>query len=166
MHHPEQLPTGSVAGFAKSSVSRRFKVLTQAAFGEWVASDLSGLNLVAIQMDGLHLAKDMVMVGAVGIDTDGNKHVLGVTEEATENAATVQALLENLIDRGLAMDRAYLFILDGAKALSRAVRNTFGDAGEIQRCQVHKGRNVVERLPKERHAAAKIALRQACSLSE
>ena len=131
-----------------------------------VASDLSGLNLVAIQMDGLHLAKDMVMVGAVGIDTDGNKHVLGVTEEATENAATVQALLENLIDRGLATDRAYLFILDGAKALSRAVRNTFGDAAEIQRCQVHKGRNVIERLPKEHHAAAKIALRQAWTLSD
>ena len=83
---------------------------------------------------------------------------------ATENAATVQALLDNLIDRGLATDRVHLFILDGAKALSRAVRNTFGDAAEIQRCQVHKGRNVIERLPKEHHAAAKIALRQAWTL--
>ena len=78
----------------------------------------------------------------------------------------MQALLDNLIDRGLATDRAYLFILDGAKALSRAVRNTFGDAAEIQRCQVHKGRNVIERLPKENHAAAKIALRQAWTLSD
>ena len=160
------VPEDPGAGLTKSSVSRRFKRLTQAAFEEWMASDLSGLDLVAIQMDGLHLTRDMVMVGAVGIDAGGNKHVLGVAEGATENAATVQALLDNLIDRGLATDRAYLFILDGAKALSRAVRNTFGDAAEIQRCQVHKGRNVIERLPKEHHAAAKIALRQAWTLSD
>ena len=80
---------GSAAGLTKSSVSRHFKALTQATFEEWVASDLSGLDLVAIQMDGLHLTRDMVMVGAVGIDADGNKHVLGVAEGATENAATV-----------------------------------------------------------------------------
>ena len=160
------VPEDPGAGLTKSSVSRRFKRLTQASFEKWMASDLSGLDLVAIQMDGLHLTRDMVMVGAVGIDAGGNKHVLGVAEGATENAATVQALLDNLIDRGLATDRAYLFILDGAKALSRAVRNTFGDAAEIQRCQVHKGRNVIERLPKERHAAAKIALRQAWTLSD
>ena len=120
------VPEDPGAGLTKSSASRRFKRLTQAAFDEWMASDLSGLDLVAIQMDGLHLARDIVMVGAVGIDVGGNKHVLGVAEGATENAATVQALLDNLIDRGLATDRAYLFILDGAKALSRAVRNTFG----------------------------------------
>ena len=103
----------------------------QMAFEEWMASDLTGLDLVAIQMDRLYLTKDMVMVGSVGIDAGGNKHVLGVAEGATENATTVQALLDNLIDRGLATNRAYLFILDGAKALSRAVRNTFGDAAEI-----------------------------------
>ena len=160
------VPEDSGAGLAKSSVSRRFKALTQATFEEWMASDLSGLDLVAIQMDGLHLTRDMVMVGALGIDADGNKHVLGVAEGATSSAATVQALLDNLIDHGLATDRAYLFILDGAKALSRAVRNTFGDAAEIQRCQVHKGRNVIERLPKEHHAAAKIALRQAWTMSD
>ena len=160
------VPEDPGAGLTKSSASRRFKRLTQAAFDEWMASDLSGLDLVAIQMDGLHLARDIVMVGAVGIDVGGNKHVLGVAEGATENAATVQALLDNLIDRGLATDRAHLFILDGAKALSRAVRNTFGDAAEIQRSQVHKGRNVIERLPKEHHAAAKIALRKAWALPD
>ena len=160
------VPEDPGAGLTKSSVSRRFKRLTQASFEEWMASDLSGLDLVAIQIDGLHLTRDMVMVGAVGIDAGGNKHVLGLAEGAAQIAATVQALLDNLIDRGLATDRAYLFILDGAKALSRAVRNTFGDAAEIQRCQVHKGRNVIERLPKERHAAAKIALRQAWTMSD
>ena len=153
------VPEDPGAGLARSSASRSFKRLTQASFDERMASDLSGLDLVAIQMDGLHLTRDMVMVGAVGIDAGGNKHVLGLAEGATSGAAGVQALLDNPIDRGLATDRAYLFILNGAKALSRAVRNTFGDAAEIQRCQVHKGRNVVERLPKERHAAAKIALR-------
>ena len=160
------VPADPGAGLTKSSVSRRFKVLTQATFEERRVSDLSGLDLVAIQIDGLHLTNDMVMVGAVGIDAGGNKHVLGVAEGATENAATVQVLLDNLIDCGLATDKAHLFIVDGAKALSRAVRNTFGNTAEIQRCQVHKGRNVVERLPKEHHAAAKIALKQAWTMPD
>ena len=106
------VPEGPGAGLTKSSVSRRFKALTQATFEEWMASDLSGLDLVAIQMDGLHLTRDMVMVGAVGIDADGNKHVLGVAEGATENAATVQALLDNLIDRGLATDSVWGILTD------------------------------------------------------
>ena len=77
-----------------------------------MASDLSGFDLVAIQMDGLHLTRDMVMVLAIGIDADGNKHVLGVAEGATQNAATVQALLDNLIDRGLATDGVWGILTD------------------------------------------------------
>ena len=83
------------------------------------------------------------MVAAIGIDGGGDKHVLGLAEGATENTATVQALLDNPIARGLDAERPRLYILDGAKALSKAIRRTFGRAALIQRCQVHKGRNIV-----------------------
>ena len=86
------------------------------------------------------------MVAAIGIDTGGAKHVLGLAEGATENAATVQAMLDNLIERGLDPERPRLYIVDGAKALSKAIRRTFGRAAALQRCQVHKGRNITDRL--------------------
>ena len=89
------------SGLSKSAVSRRFKVLTQAKLDEWMASDLSELELVAIQIDGLHLDEHLLIIGAVGIEASGQKHPLGVVEGATENAATVQALLDNRIERGV-----------------------------------------------------------------
>jgi putative transposase len=89
-----------------------------------------------IQIDGLHVG-DHVLVAAIGIDGAGDKHVLALALGATENAAVVKALLADLIERGLQPDIARLFIVDGAKALSRAVRDTFGGFALIQRCQVH-----------------------------
>ncbi len=86
--------------------------------------------------------------------------MLAVVEGATENTVTVQALNDNLIDRGLDPTRPRLFIVDGAKVLSRAIRNSFGTAAAIQRCQIHKGRNIIERLPEHLHASVKKALRQ------
>lgn len=80
------------------------------------------MDLVAIQIDGLHLDDHLLMIGAVGIEVSGQKHPLGVIEGATENTATVQALLDNLIERGLDPEGCYLFIVDGAKALSKAIR--------------------------------------------
>ena len=113
--------------------------------------DLSGLDLLAVQIDGIHLAGDLLLVAAVGIDGEGAKHPLGLVEGATENAAVVQALLDHLVERG-STRRCRLFIVDGAKALSKAIRRTFGRDTPIQRCQVHKARNIVERLPKDLHA--------------
>ena len=84
----------------------------------------------------------MLLLAAVGIDAEGTKHPLGVVEGATENAATVQALLDNLIGRGLDPSICRLFIVDGAKALTKAIRRTFGSHTPIQRCQVHKARNI------------------------
>ena len=101
------------------------------------------------------------MVAAIGIDAGGEKHVLGLAEGATENTATVQALLDNLIDRGLDPERPRLYIVDGAKALSKAIRRSFGHAALIQRCQVHKGRNITDRLDESLHAGVRKALRQA-----
>jgi len=113
-----------------------------------------------IQIDGLHVG-DHVLVAAIGIDGAGDKHVLALTLGATENAAVVKALLADLIERGLQSEIARLFIVDGAKALSRAVRATFGGFALIQRCQVHKGRNIIERLDPALHAGVKKVLRQA-----
>jgi transposase-like protein len=142
-----RLPDGDLASQAtrattRSSVSRRFVALSTAKLKEWLASDLSGLDLLVIQIDGLHVG-DHVLVAAIGIDGAGAKHVLALAEGATENASVVKALLADLVERGLEPDIARLFIVDGAKALSRAVRDTFGRLALIQRCQVHKGRNII-----------------------
>jgi transposase-like protein len=154
------------SGLSKSAVSRRFKALTEARLAEWMASDLSQLDLLVIQIDGLHLDDSLLMIGAVGVDADGRKHPLGVVEGATENAATVQALLDNLIDRGLDPAVCRLFIVDGAKALTKAIRRTFGADIPIQRCQVHKARNITDRIDPKLHAAVRRALRQAWELDD
>ena len=112
-----------------------------------------------LQIDGLHVG-DHLMVAAIGIDTGGAKHVLGLAEGA-KNAATVQAMLDNLIERGLDPERPRLYIVDGAKALSKAIRRTFGRAAALQRCQVHKGRNITDRLDESLHAGVRKVLRQA-----
>ena len=132
------LPAASGDATSKSAVSRRFVALTRSKLKAWLASPLDDLDLVVLQIDGLHVG-DHLMVAAIGIDTGGAKHVLGLAEGATENAATVQAMLDNLIERGLDPERPRLYIVDGAKALSKAIRRTFGRAAALQRCQVHKG---------------------------
>ena len=140
--------------------------LSSAKLKDWLASDLSSLDLLAIQIDGLHVQEDLILVAAVGIDAMGEKHPLGLVEGATENAATVQALLDNLVERGLDPAVVRLFIIDGAKALSKAIRRTFGRNTPIQRCQVHKARNIAERLPREAHATVRKALRQAWEMED
>lgn len=134
--------------------------LSTAKLKEWLAADLSELDLLVIQIDGLRVG-DHVLVAAIGIDEAGDKHVLALALGATENAAVVKTLLADLVERGLQPDIARLFIVDGAKALSRAVRDTFGRFALIQRCQVHKGRNIIERLDPSMHAGVKKVLRQA-----
>jgi transposase-like protein len=140
----------------------------------WLEQDLSGLDLLAVQIDGIHLAEDLLLVAAVGIDGEGAKHPLGLIEGATENAAVVQALLDDLVKRGLDPSLPRLFIIDGAKALwpvadlrsPKAIRRTFGRDTPIQRCQVHKARNIIDRLPKHLHASTRRALRQAWELDD
>jgi putative transposase len=166
-----RLPDGDVAsakgdGTSKSAVSRKFVALSSAKLKDWMATDLSSLDLLAIQIDGLHVQEDLILVAAVGIDATGEKHPLGLVEGATENATTVQALLDNLVERGLDPAVVRLFIIDGAKALSKAIRRTFGKNTPIQRCQVHKARNIAERLPKEAHAMVRKTLRQAWEMED
>ena len=164
-HGAVRLPEGDLAkargdGTSKSAVSRRFVALSRKKMKAWLASDLSELDLLVIQIDGLHVG-DHVLMAAIGVAGNGDKHVLAVVEGATENTVVVQALIDNLLARGLDPTLPRLFIVDGAKALSKAIRNTFGVAAAIQRCQVHKGRNIIERLPQHLHASVKKALRQA-----
>jgi putative transposase len=166
-----RLPEGDLPaivgdGTSKSATSRRFVALSAERLAEWMTSDLSKLDLLVIQIDGLHIGDDLVLVAALGIDGDGNKHPLGLIEGATENAAVVQALIDNLIERGLDPKVCRLFIIDGAKALSKVIRSTFGRHTPIQRCQIHKARNVIERLPKPLHASVRRALRQAWELDD
>ncbi len=160
------LPAIAGDGTSKSAASRRFVALSAERLAAWLTSDLSKLDLLVIQIDGLHIGNDLVLVAALGIDGDGNKHPLGLIEGATENAAVVQALIDNLIERGLDPKVCRLFIIDGAKALSKVIRRTFGGHTPIQRCQIHKARNVIERLPKPLHASARRALRQAWELDD
>jgi putative transposase len=166
-----RLPEGDIAatpgaGLSKSAVSRRFVALSAERMRQWMATDLSQLDLLAIQLDGMHVTGELTLLAAIGIDGEGAKHPLGLLEGATENAAVVQALLDNLIQRGLDPKLCRLFIVDGSKALIKAIRRTFGRHTPIQRCQIHKARNITERLPKHLHASVRAALRQAWELDD
>jgi transposase-like protein len=143
----EPAPPGmSSRGTSKSAVSRRFVAATREKLAELVSADLTKLPLCAIMIDGIHIAEYIVLV-ALGIDTHGNKHILGLYEGATENSTCCVGLLSDLEARGVRTDRAMLFVIDGSKALAKAVRAKFGARALIQRCQVHKRRNVEDHLP-------------------
>jgi transposase-like protein len=166
-----RLPEGDIpvvkgTGVSKSAVSRRFVALSAERLKDWMAADLSKLDLLIIQIDGIYIEEDLMLLAAVGIDGGGLKHPLGVLEGATENTAVVQALLDNLIERGLDPAICRLFVVDGAKALTKAIRNTFGRHTPIQRCQVHKARNITDRLAKPLHASVRKTLRQAWELDD
>jgi putative transposase len=143
---PVGVGVGSTAsGTSKSAVSRRFVARTEHALAELLAQDLTGLDLVALMVDGIRVA-DHCCVVALGITIDGTKVPLALAEGATENATVVRDLLAGLRDRGLEVTRPLLVVVDGAKALRRAVLDVF-DHPVVQRCQLHKLRNVTDRLP-------------------
>lgn len=144
----EALPQGVTSrGTSKSAVSRRFVAATAEKVAEMTSSDLTPIELAALMVDGIHVGEHVVLV-ALGIDLVGQKHVLGLEEGATENTVACTSLLTNLRDRGLHTDRAILVVIDGGKALASAIRDVFGPRALIQRCQVHKRRNVEDKLPK------------------
>jgi putative transposase len=135
----------AAAGTSRSAVSRRFVARTEHALAELLTQELTGLDLVALMVDGIRVA-DHTCVVALGITIDGTKIPLALAEGATENATVVTDLLVGLRERGLEVTRPILVVIDGAKALRRAVREVF-DHPVIQRCQLHKLRNVTDRLP-------------------
>jgi putative transposase len=140
---PSTMPT---RGTSKSAVSRRFVVKTAAQLAAWRATALDAIDLVALLIDGVHIGEHCIIV-ALGIDHTGAKHALGLWDGSTENAAVSQSLLADLQSRGMRTDRSVLVMLDGSKALHKAATQMFGAAALIQRCQVHKLRNILEHLP-------------------
>ncbi|MGC8628565.1 MAG: IS256 family transposase, partial [Acidimicrobiales bacterium] len=136
--------SGSVS---KSSVSRRFVKATEERLGELMSADLSGLDLVALLVDGVHFGEHLCVV-ALGAGMDGHKHPLGVVEGSTENATVVKGLLAGLRDWGLEVTKPTLVVIDGAKALRSAVGEVF-DHPIVQRCQLHKIRDVGSHLPQD-----------------
>jgi len=157
----EPLPTTmATRGTSKSAVSRRFVAKTRAQLEAWQSQPLDGVDLVGLILDGVHIGEHCLIV-ALGIAADGQKHALGLWEGSTENATLCQSLLANLQSRGLRTDRSLLVILDGSKALRKAVRDLFGDVALVQRCQVHKMRNVLDHLPERQRTWAKAILQRA-----
>ena len=154
---PEEL---AARGTSRSAVSRRFVAATEGQMAQWLGRDLSGIELAVLMLDGVYV-QDHVLLVALGIDTDGNKHVLGVREGATENAVACTALLADLRERGMRTDRTVLVVIDGSKALAKAVRDVFGARALVQRCQAHKARNVLDQLPEDTRPSVRQALREA-----
>jgi putative transposase len=140
-----QAVEAQAASVSKSAVSRRFVTATETALDQLMSRRLHDLDLVAFMADGVHFGEHTCVV-ALGIDVHGARHPLALEEGSTENATLVTSLITGLRDRGLDVTRPVLAVLDGSKALSRAVKDVF-DKPLIQRCQQHKIRNVVDKLP-------------------
>jgi putative transposase len=147
------------AATSKSAVSRRFVAATETALAELMTRRLDDLDLVALMIDGVHFGEHTCVV-ALGIGIDGTKHPLAVEEGSTENATLATDLITGLRERGVDVTRPVLAVLDGAKALSRAVKDVF-DRPLIQRCQQHKIKNVRDKLPERLRAVAGRRMRQA-----
>jgi putative transposase len=144
---------------SKSAVSRRFVAATETALAELLAAPLQDLDLVALMIDGVHFGEHLCVV-ALGIGLDGTKHPLGLVEGSTENTTVVTDLLTGLRERGLDTTRPILVGIDGAKALRAAVVRVF-DHPVIARCQLHKIRNVGDKLPDHLAATVTKRMRQA-----
>ena len=157
----EPLPPAERArSVSKSATSRRFVALSQEQLLQWLSRPLDKLDLPVVMIDGIHFS-DRVILVALGIDAQGNKHVLGLREGSTESTRVVRSLLSDLIERGVDTERARLWVIDGGKALRKAIVEIFGARALIQRCQEHKRRNVIDHLPQELHVSVGRAMRQA-----
>jgi putative transposase len=152
-------------GIEKSAVSENFIEASREKVKQLMERPLGELRLCAVLIDGTPF-KDRQMIVALGIGCDGRKAVLGLREGATENAAVVGELLSDLLARGLDFGVPRLYILDGGKALATAVRRHAGEAAFIQRCQVHKKRNVLDHLPEEHKAGVRRKLQNAYAMKE
>jgi transposase-like protein len=157
----DELPDGEVSSStSKSAVSRRFVALSTEQLHEWMSSALDALDLPVVMVDGICFSERVIIV-ALGIDTKGRKHVLGLREGSTEKAQVVKSLLSDLVERGLDAEQPRLWVIDGGKALRSAIVRMFGATALIQRCQEHKRRNVIEHLPKHLHPNVSRVLRDA-----
>jgi transposase-like protein len=146
-------------GIKRSSVSRHWKAATAKQLQQLLQRPVPK-ELLVLMIDSKFFAGECV-VAAVGIDLEGRKHVLGLWHGATENSTVVKTLLEDLVSRGLDSERKMLIVMDGAKALRKAVKMIFGEQALVQRCRLHKMRNVLDHLPKEQQPQARWRLQRA-----
>ncbi|MGH2841697.1 MAG: IS256 family transposase [Solirubrobacteraceae bacterium] len=149
---------------SKSSVSRAFIERTREALAELMSRRLDDVRLAVMMLDGLEL-KGRTNIVCLGITTEGVKIPLGLWEGSTENATVATALLSDLVERGLDPEQGILFVIDGAKALRKAIRSVFGEA-PVQRCIRHKERNVLDHLPERERPPVKQRLRRAWALDD
>jgi len=153
----------SRCGVSKASVSRQFQQASAEALKALCERRFDGVELLVIYIDGQHLGGHQAIC-AVGVDAEGGKHVLGITEGAAENAVVVKGLLEDLVERGVTPDRRRLFVIDGSKALRAAIDTVYGTCNPVQRCRAHKLRNVLGYLPDELQGQVSAAMRAAWKL--
>lgn len=156
--YAEVLPEmASTCGVSKSTVSREAAEAGEEALKELLERRFDAIDLLVIYIDGMQFG-DHHVISAVGVDHVGHKHVLGIQQGATENAAAVEDLLEQLVARGVDPKAKRLFVIDGAKALRAAIHKVFGSQHPVQRCRNHKMRNVCDRLPEEQKDQVKAAM--------
>ena len=147
----EVLPQmAATVGVSKSAISRKVVEASAEQLKQLQERSWDQVEILVIYIDGQRFGAHHIL-SAVGVDTAGKKHILGLEPGATENAASVKRLLARLRNHGLATDRQYLFVIDGAKALRAAIEEVFGAEQPVQRCRNHKTRNVLDELPKEQH---------------
>jgi len=152
-------------GIDKSSVSRQWKAASSKKLKQMLERDLSELGICVIFLDGKEF-HDYTLITALGVDSEGRKHILGLWPGATENADVCGSLLDELMERGLPADEQYLFVLDGSKALHKAVVSRFGSQALIQRCRIHKERNIKSYLPQEKHKLLSLKLKKAWGMTD
>jgi len=157
---PEMAAT---VGVSKSTVSREFIDAGERLLRDLAEKDFSEATILVVYIDGIQLGKYHVIC-AVGVDEHGHKHVLGMREGATENFEVAKSLLEDLVSRGLSVFQKRLFVIDGSKALRKAVDQVFGGENPVQRCRNHKLRNVIGHLPQDQQAQAKLTMKAALKL--
>jgi len=157
---PEMADT---VGVAKSSVSREFFDASEESLRKLLDRRFDEKDILIVYLDGLVFGEHWV-IAAVGVDAEGTKHVLGLTEGASENATACKRLLEDLVARGVKPGRRRLFVIDGSKALRSAIDAVYGKDNPVQRCRSHKVRNVLDQLPKDQRDTAKATLRAAYRL--
>ena len=150
---------------SKSSISRAFVERTRKALVELMARRLDDVRLAVLMLDGIEL-KGRTNIVCLGITTEGVKVPLGLWEGSTENATVATALLSDLVERGLDPEQGMLFVIDGSKALRKAIRDVFGERAAVQRCVRHKERNVLEHLPERDRPAVKRSLREAWAIDD
>jgi transposase-like protein len=152
-------------GVSRSTVSRETIEASEAALQRLLERRFDEVELLIIYIDGMHFG-DQCVLAAVGVDTQGCKHVLALREGATENAEAAKDLLQHLVEHGVDPTRRRLFIIDGSKALRTAINAVFGAHTPVQRCRNHKLRNVLGRLPREQQAQTGSLMRAAWKMNQ